>query len=104
MKLASTMRSKKYYSLKRILSMETNISNHDFAARFLTASIQELVDIFNQSVGNRGWSSVRAVHDQLLIQEFKRRGIDISAIHEGNTTSFTNKVVYDETHRRLLIE
>lgn len=83
--------------------METSISNHDFAARVLTASIQELVDIFNQSVGNRGWTSMRAVHDQLLIQELMRRGIDISAIHEGNTTSFTNKVVYDETQQKLLI-
>ena len=51
---------------------------------------------FNQSQADRiGAAS---------IQEFMRRGIDISAIHEGNTTSFTNKVVYDETHRRLLIE
>ena len=83
--------------------METKISNPDFAARFKAASIQELVDIFNQSVGNRGWSSVRAVHDQILIQEFKRRGIDISAIHEGNTTDFTRKVVYDESQRKLLI-
>lgn len=83
--------------------METNISNHDFAARFLTASIPELVDIFNQSVGNHGWTSMRTVHDQLLIQEFIRRGIDISAIHKGNITNFTRKVVYDETQRRLLI-
>ncbi len=83
--------------------METNISNHDFAARFLTASIQELVDIFNQSVGNRGWTSMRAVHDQMLISEIIRRGIDISAIHEGNTTDFTRKVVYDESQRKLLI-
>lgn len=83
--------------------METNISNHDFAARFLTASIQELVDIFNQSVGNHGWTSMRAVHDQMLIHEFMRRGIDISAIHEGNTTDFTRKVVYDETQQKLLI-
>ena len=83
--------------------METNISNHDFAARFLTASIQELVDIFNQSVGNHGWTSMRAVHDQILIDEMIRRGIDVSAIHKGNTTNFSRKVVYDETQQKLLI-
>jgi hypothetical protein len=83
--------------------METKISNPDFAARFKAASIQELVDIFNQSVGNRGWTSMRAAHDQMLIHEFMRRGIDISAIHEGNTTDFTRKVVYDETQQKLLI-
>ena len=83
--------------------METNRINPDFAAKFLTASIQELVDIFNQSVGNRGWTSMRAVHDQILIDEMIRRGIDVSAIHKGNITNFTRKVVYDETQRRLLI-
>lgn len=83
--------------------METKISKHDFAARVQTASIQELVDIFNQSVGNRGWTSMRAAHDQMLIHEFMRRGIDISAIHKGNTTNFSRKVVYDETQQKLLI-
>ena len=84
--------------------METNCFNQDFAAKFLSASIQELVEFFNQSVNNRGWTSMRAVYDQMLIQEFMRRGIDISAIHEGNTTNFTHKVVYDESQRKLLIE
>ena len=83
--------------------METKISNPDFAARFKAASIQELVDIFNQSVGNRGWTSMRAAHDQMLIHEFMRRGIDISAIHKGNTTNFSHKVVYDETQQKFLI-
>jgi hypothetical protein len=83
--------------------METKISNPDFTARFLTASIQELVDIFNQSVGNRGWTSMRAVHDKMLIDELIRRGIDVSAIHKGNTTNFTHRVVYDETQQKLLI-
>ena len=83
--------------------METNRIDKDFPARFLTASIQELVEFFNQSVNNRGWTSMRAVHDQMLIHEFMRRGIDISAIHKGNTTNFTHKVVYDETQQKLLI-
>ena len=83
--------------------MKTNISNHDFAARFLTASIQELVEFFNQSVNNRGWTSMRAVHDQMLIHEFMRRGIDVSAVHEGNTTDFTRAVVYEKEHNKLVI-
>ena len=83
--------------------METNRLNQDFPARFLTASIQELVEFFNQSVNNRGWTSMRAVYDQMLIHEFMRRGIDISAIHKGNTTDFMHRVVYDETQQKLLI-
>ena len=83
--------------------METNRIDKDFPARFLTASIQELVEFFNQSVNNRGWTSMRAVHDQMLIHEFMRRGIDVSAIHEGNTTDFTHAVTYDKEHNKLLI-
>ena len=83
--------------------METNRINPDFAASFLTASIQELVEFFNQSVNNRGWTSMRAVHDQMLIHEFMRRGIDVSAIHEGNTTDFTHAVTYDKEHNKLVI-
>ena len=41
------------------------------AARFGAASIQELVDMFNQSVGNRGWTSVRA----LVVKQRKERSI-----------------------------
>lgn len=83
--------------------METKHFNQAFAAKFQAASIQELVEIFNHYVGNHGWTSMRAAHDQMLIHEFMRRGIDISAIHEGNTTYFTRKVVYDESQRKLLI-
>ena len=83
--------------------METKHFNQDFAAKFKAASIQELVEIFNHSVGNRGWTSMRAVHDQMLISEFIRRGIAVSAIHKGNTTDFTHKVIYDESQRKLLI-
>ena len=83
--------------------METIHFDQDFPARFLTASIQELVEFFNQSVNNRGWTSMRAVYDQMLIDEFMRRGIDVSAIHEGNTTDFTHAVVYDSEHNKLVI-
>ena len=83
--------------------METNRINPDFVAIFLTASIQELVEFFNQSVNNRGWTSMRAVHDQMLIHEFMRRGIDVSAIHKGKTTDFTHTVTYDKEHNKLVI-
>ena len=83
--------------------METNYFNQDFAAKFQAASIQELVEIFNHSVGSCGWTSMRAVHDQMLISEFIRRSVDVSAIHKGNTTDFTHKVIYDESQRKLII-
>ena len=96
-----TMR-KIFIHFKIILNMETNRINQDFPARFLTASIQELVEYFNSSVNNRGWTSMRAVYDQLLIHEFMRRGIDVSAVHQGKTTNFTRTVAYDEENNKLV--
>ena len=83
--------------------METNCINPDFAAKFLTASIQELVEYFNSSVNNHGWTSMRAVYDQLLIHEFMRRGIDVSAVHQGKTTNFTRTIAFDEENNKLVI-
>ncbi len=83
--------------------MKEHLSNPDFAAKLLTASIQELIEYFNSSVNNHGWTSVRAVYDQLLIHEFMRRGIDVSAVHQGKTTNFTRTVAYDEENNKLVI-
>lgn len=83
--------------------MKTNSFIQDFAARFEASSIQELVDNFNQSVGNRGWTFMRATHDKALIDDFIRRGIDISAIHHDNATSFAHTVDYDESLHKLVI-
>lgn len=83
--------------------METNRINPNFPATFQAASIQELVEFFNQSVNNHGWTSMRAVHDQMLIHEFMRRGIDISAIHDGNTTDFSHAANFDKEHNKLVI-
>lgn len=82
--------------------MKQNISSK-FAERFHSASIQSLVESFNAQVGNRGFNSARAIHDDALINEFLCRGIDISAIFDGHTINFANRVIYDESTSRLLI-
>ena len=64
--------------------------------------IPELVNIFNSQVQNRGWSSMRAYHDQALIDEFRRRGIDITAVSDGKTTSFAHPVKYDLPDNKLI--
>jgi hypothetical protein len=83
--------------------METKNFNQSLAARIGAASIQELVDMFNQSVGNRGWTSVRAAHDQMLVDTLIKLGVDVSAVKKGNMISFLHKVVYDEVQKKLLI-
>ena len=44
---------------------------------------------------------MRAYHDQALIDEFLRRGIDVSDIYNGKAISFAHPVRYDITYNCL---
>lgn len=88
--------------------MNNNSLYADFAARFAKASLQSLIDSFNAQVGCRGWGSARACHDVALVDELKRRGIDLSAISQGGGTSFggtsfAHKVALDSDGQKLII-
>lgn len=53
----------------------------------------ELIDAFNQQVGNRGWASSRATYLQSIVDEIKRRGFDYSAIDCDIGISFARKII-----------
>ena len=74
-----------------------------YALQFADMQIPELVTIFNAQVQNRGWSSMRAYHDQALIDEFQRRGIDVSAVYDGKVITFANTVRYDLHTNKLVV-
>ena len=82
--------------------MQQHIYYIKFALQFADKQIQELVNIFNSEVQSRGWSSMRAYHDQALLDEFQRRGIDISAINDGKAISFAHPVRYDLPDNKLI--
>ena len=73
-----------------------------YALQFADMQITELVTSFNHEVKNPGWSSMRAYHDQALIDEFQRRSIDISAVSDGHAISFDKPVKYDLVDNRLI--
>ena len=83
--------------------MQQHIYYIKFALRFADMQIPELVNIFNAQVQSRGWSNMRAYHDQALIDEFKRRGIDVSAIYDGKSISFAHSVRYDIADNRFVV-
>ena len=83
--------------------MQHHIYYIRYALRFADMQISELVTVFNAQVHNRGWSSMRAYHDQALIDEFQRRGVDISAIYDGHTTSFAHPVRYSLADNKVVI-
>ena len=45
---------------------------------------------------------MRADHDQALIDEFQRRGIDTSAVYNGKAISFAHPVRYELPDSKLL--
>ena len=49
------------------------------------------------------WSSMRAYHDQALIDEFQNRGINVSAISDGHSISFAKQIKYDHGNNKLII-
>ena len=83
--------------------MQQHIYYIKFALCFADMQIPELVNIFNAQVQSRGWSNMRAYHDQALIDEFKRRGIDVSAIYDGKSISFAHSVRYDLSNNILVV-
>lgn len=75
---------------------------NEFAARFAASTLTSLVESFNSQVGNRGFTSARAAHNKALIDEFVRRGIDVSAVYDGTATSYAHHVELD--NNRLVIK
>ena len=82
--------------------MQQHIYYIRFALRFADMQIPELITVFNQQVANSGWTSMRAYHDQALIDELQRRGIDTSAISDGKTISFAHPVRYELPDSKLI--
>ena len=82
--------------------MQQHIYYIKFALRFADMQIPELITVFNVHVQNRGWSSMRAYHDKALIDEFQRRGIDVSAVYDGKAITFSHPIWYDIAYNRLV--
>ena len=85
------------------MSTSHNKYYQEYAAHFVTATSQSLVESFNREVGNSGWTSVRASCIAALIDEFRNRGIDISAVNDGRSTDINHHVRLDETGNHLIL-
>ena len=83
--------------------IKTNVYYLKFALQFADYSIENLVASFNHEVNNKGWTGMRAYHDQALIDEFQRRGIDISVVYDGKAISFSRPVKFDIADNKLFV-
>lgn len=82
--------------------MEQNINYRIFAAIFAKNTPNILVKNFNHEVGNRGFNSQRAAFDTALIDEFIRRGIDISVVYDGKSIKFSREITLDKTGTKVI--
>ena len=82
--------------------MQQHIYYIRYALRFADMQIPELITVFNAQVQCRGWSSMRAYHDQALIDEFQRRGINTATVHDGRSISFAHPVRYELPNNKLI--
>jgi len=65
-------------------------------------SVEELVEEFNQQVGRRSWTSIRGLHDSVLIDTLIAKGVDISAVYDGVTISFKRKIMLNDDKTRVI--
>lgn len=67
-------------------------------------SVASLVDEFNGQVGRRAWTSIRGLHDSILIDTLIEKGIDVSAIYDGCTISFKRKVTLNDDNKLVVVK
>ena len=72
--------------------VKQNLLYESFKRRMEKYSDEELIQAFNNEVGNPGWTSARAAYLTAIHNEFNERGYDYSAIGNEEELSFARKV------------
>lgn len=65
-------------------------------------SVDALVAEFNRQVGSTAWTSIRGLHDSVLIDTLIAKGVDVSAIYDGVDISFARKIKLNDDKTRVL--
>ncbi len=73
-----------------------------FAQQLEQLSDTELVQKFNREVGITGWTSTRSAYLAALRNSFEKRGIDYSAVGDGNALSLKQQVVLNNMKLEII--
>lgn len=65
-------------------------------------SVEALVAEFNKQVGSRAWTSIRGLHDSVLIDTLIAKGVDVSAIYDGVDISFARKIKLNTDKTKII--
>ncbi len=74
----------------------------DLHKEMASKSVETLVEEFNQQVGNTGWTSIRGLHDSVLIDTLIAKGVDVSAVYDGCDISFKRKIKLNDDKSRVI--
>ena len=84
--------------------MNQNLSYTHYATIFAQEDLNTLIANFNREVSLRGFNSERAAYDAALIDEFKHRGIVVSAIYDGTAISFAKHITIDVNENAIILQ
>ena len=66
-------------------------------------SVESLVAEFNKQVGSRAWTSIRGLHDSVLIDTLIAKGVDVSAVYDGVEISFARKIALNSDKTKVIL-
>lgn len=75
----------------------------DLQKEMANRSADSLVEEFNQQVGRRSWTSIRGLHDSVLIDTLIAKGVDVSAVYDGATISFKKHISLNEDKTKVIL-
>lgn len=81
--------------------MEQKTMMGELTEMFPLLPLDSLVAKFNATVGRKGMTCAAMMRDRLLMEEFMRRGIDITEVCDGDRLSFKHTAVLDESRTKL---
>ena len=74
----------------------------EYQAKLGAVSDEELIQLFNNEVGNKGWGTARASFLAAVHKEFEKRGFDFSIIGDATNLSFKNKIEQEGKKIKLI--
>ena len=66
-------------------------------------SVLALVREFNKQVGRRYSTSIRGLHDSVLIDTLIEKGVDVSAVYDGCFISFDRKIKLNADKNKIIL-
>lgn len=65
--------------------------------------VESLIAEFNRQVGSNAWTSIRGLHDSVLIDTLIVKGVDVSAVYDGVEISFARKIALNSDKTKVIL-